>query len=79
MDMTMKPDQFRSALKRNGFVRSHIANDEGLSECARVFGKSDRTVRSWTAEGPPAEIALILRLMQRFKLTPDEIRKLMEG
>jgi hypothetical protein len=73
----MSADEFRAALERLGFAEGERApNDLGLSEAARFFGYSPRQVRQWAAAGPPAAVALCLKLMLALKLTPDKVRKL---
>lgn len=59
----MTPDQFRAAVRELGFAMSGKANDEGISAAARFFGRAPRTARAWSAEGPPPEVAIALRLM----------------
>ena len=74
----MSPTEFRAALEKLGFVASDRANDLGLSEAARFFGAQPRAARDWNVKGPPAAVALCLRLMLKLKLSADKVRKLLE-
>jgi DNA-binding transcriptional regulator YiaG len=58
----MTPTEFSRALDRLGFSQIGLA---------RFTGRDARTVRRWAAGEPiPSELALLLRLMVRFKVTP---------
>lgn len=73
----MTADEFRAALQRLGFAESDAANDLGLSAAARFFGTEPKTVRNWAAKGPPAPVAVCLRLMLKLRLTAPKARKLL--
>jgi len=65
----MTPDQFRDALARL---------DLSQVGAARLFGYDERTARRWASgELPvPAAVAICLRLMLKFKVTPESATKL---
>ncbi len=67
----MSPEEFLAAVKKLKFARSHAANDLGLSAAARFFGASARTGQTWATEGPPAAVAIALRLMLTYDLDAD--------
>lgn len=69
----MSPAEYREVLAKLGFddpgeERRAVPQDEGLSEAARFFGAAPRTGRLWAANGPPAAVALCLRLMLALKI-----------
>ena len=74
----MSAEQFRVALKRLGFPESDVPNDVGLSAFARFLSVSPRAVRQWADTGPPAPVAILLRLMLAFKISAPRARKILE-
>ena len=79
----MTAPQYRAALKRLGFD----ANPEGLavehsgaagiSAAGRFFGASPSTGRAWARLGPPASVAVTLRLMIAANISAAKARKLL--
>lgn len=67
--MTMKPSEFRACLERLGL--SQVG-------AARLFGYNERTFRSYAAGdlAIPVVVALLLRVLVKFKITPEQIEKL---
>lgn len=60
----MTAGQFREALTALGLTQAG---------CARFLDIDERTVRRWATGGPPRSIALLLGLMQRFEVKPEDL------
>jgi DNA-binding transcriptional regulator YiaG len=62
----MTPEAFREAIDALGLTQQ---------AAGRFLGTTERTVRRWATdpEGPPRAVALLLQLMIRFRLMPDEL------
>lgn len=74
----MTGEQFMTALKRLGFHKeSGQPSDTGLSAAARFFGYHPRPVREWPIEGPPAGVAIALKLMLKMKLNAADAMELL--
>lgn len=73
----MDAEEFREALDWLGFGGQRVANDLGVSDCARFFGVSLRAAQKWAAEGPPNTVAVCLRLMLAAQIDADQARELL--
>jgi len=63
----MSSKQYKAALKHYGLTQGHAA---------WLFnGKTRDSGRRWAAEGAPYHVALLLSLMYRCRLTPDDIEE----
>lgn len=67
--MPMSAEEFRAALERLELTQTGTAGADSL------LGISERTSRRWAVDGPPDSVAMLLRLMMFFELTPDNVRK----
>lgn len=74
----MSADEYRAAIARLGFIETDVPNDTGQSNAARFFDRDARTGRLWAANGPPAPVAIALRLMLKAKISVSRARKLLE-
>lgn len=63
----MTPKQYAEAIDRLGLSQR---------AAGKFLGVDERTSRKWIAGGAriPESVALLLRLMIRLKLSPDEVR-----
>lgn len=72
----MTPQQYRDAIARLGFGQSGLSSDAGISAAGRFLCGNPRTSRRWASgESPiPKAVAMLLRLMVRMKLEPDDVK-----
>ena len=61
----MTPKQYKAAIQALGL--SQEAAGEWL-------GQSGRTGQNYAAKGPPEPVAMLLRLMIRLKLKPEDVK-----
>lgn len=68
----MTHEEFRAAIDKIGL--SQVAT-------ARLFGAGDRTARRWASgeNDVPLSVAIVLRLMLKHGITPEEIEKIARG
>jgi hypothetical protein len=66
----MTHDDYRLAIEKLGLSQV---------QAAKLFGANERTSRRWaTGEHDiPVPVEIILRLMLRYRISPDEVRLLM--
>jgi hypothetical protein len=59
--------------------RKHLARlSLSQEEAGILFGASPRTGQRWANDGPPLSVAVLLVLVQRFDLTVDDLRKIID-
>jgi hypothetical protein len=67
----MTPSEYRAALAEVGL---------SLTGASKFFQTDERTTRRWAADDGgkevPHAVAMTLRLMQRYQLTPDDVTAL---
>lgn len=62
----MNANQYRRALSRLGM---------SIAGAGRFLGVGERTARRWAADGNiPHAVALLLKLMVKLKLKPDDVK-----
>lgn len=71
----MSGDECRALLIRLEFADPARPGDQGVSEAARFFHYSRRPANAWSTEGPPAPVAIALRLMAAAGWTLKEARE----
>ena len=64
----MSAKQYRAALEYFGLTQPRAGWIFG--------GKSKDSGRLWPAEGAPYQVAMIIALMHRYSITPDELEEL---
>jgi hypothetical protein len=61
----MTPKQYKAAIEALGLTQ------EGAGEW---MGMSRKTGQNYAAKGPPEPVAMLLRLMIRLKLKPEDVK-----
>lgn len=74
----MGPDEFRQALAELGFIRVDHPNHSGIAPAAQWLGIGERTAHRMGAGQTeiPGAVAALLRLMRKYRLSPEGVAKL---
>ncbi len=61
----MTPKQYRAAIESMGMTQE---------KAGEWLGQSGRTGQNYARKGPPEPVAMLLRLMIRLKLKPEDVK-----